>query len=514
MAAVFILAAPLAVQADDFDDYKTAAGYEAAAIDLPTVSSFGIAVDYFPAAATAMIDGQFEAAGRLIVANGTEILMQRTYGSGAWDVVATVPVTMDPSFIHPSPDGSLIALGLGYNKDLLIVPTSVLSFSSPPDLTTAPGVIAFENVSYYDGDWVDVNGIDANRYFIVDGGSWPSGPGNCTPGVDPDCDGVCEEPYHTDPDCVFTGGVGAVDIQAADPATHTGVLLGTHDGASADVEVTTDGELLIAIGWLPNPTNRTGEIKVWANGEWDPTQINSLNYAANTRILANNLLSGAWMGQDAEGNLHVGGGDAFGTGGAAENGYAALVEEQVVGDIADGTRTTPVIDVTRDGSNALVDSTEVKFFAPDPYEDDSATGILAGNWGRGLAVMWNPTGTGAKGSASDYWGPGVIPSLTVYYPGSALVLPFDQDGDGIPNTSDNAYLTPNPGQEDADNDGYGNIADADFDNNNSVGGSDFNYLKSNWGGSDPVADMDSNGSVGGGDFNLFKGRWGDVPPYY
>jgi hypothetical protein len=479
---------PLQALADDFDDYGTSAGTEAAAIDLPTISAgYAMVVDYFPAATTEVIDDQFEAAGRLIAAEGKTVYLQRTYGSGVWDAVATVPDTMDPSFIHVSPDGSLIALGLGYGQPLLIVPTSVLSVSTPPDLTDsaeAPGVISFENVSYYDGDWKD------NRYFIVDGGSWP--------GSD------CTYPYHDDPDCVFYSGVGAVDTQDSDPENHTGVLLATHDGASADVEVTADGELLIGIGWYTSPTNRTGEIKVWADGEWDPTTPNSLDYESNTRVLAENLLSAAWMGQDAEGNLHVGGGDAFGTGGTDENGYAALIEEQVVGDIAAGIRTASVSDGNR------TDNTEYKYFAPDPYEDDSATGILAGDWGRGLAVMWNSSGTGSQGSATDYWMTGVTPSLTVYYPGSAP----DGDGDAIPDASDNAYLTANAGQEDTDGDGYGNAADGDFNNDDVVNYSDFTLFRSNMLSSEPEYDMNSDGTVNYSDFTEVRSRMLTSAPWY
>lgn len=80
----------------------------------------------------------------------------------------------------------------------------------------------------------------------------------------------------------------------------------------------------------------------------------------NTKVVANNILSVAYLGEDAEGNLHVGGGDAFGVGGVNENGYAALIKHGIVNDIAAGTRTTPVTD----GDKA--DNAEYKFFAPDP----------------------------------------------------------------------------------------------------------------------------------------------------
>jgi hypothetical protein len=486
---------PLQAAADDFADYKTAAG-TTAEVDLPTISGgYGMVADYFPDGTTEMIDGRFEAEGRLVAAEGTSIYMQRTYGSSQWDLVATVPDTMDPSFIHVSPDGSKIALGLGYSQPLLIMPTSVLSAASPPDLTTAAGVKVFENIMlYYEGDW-----RGDNRHFIVDGGQWPG----------PDC----EEPYYNDPDCVFESGVGAVDTESADPANHTGVLLATHDGASADVEVDTNDNLIIGIGWLPDDgegNNRTGEIKVWPSGEWDPMTPNSLDYAGNTRVVAENLLSAAWIGQDAEGNLHVGGGDAYGVGGALENGYAAIIKGGIVDAIADGIRTTPVDDGDK------TDTTEYKYFAPDSCQDDTATGILAGDWGRGLAVMWNPSGdesggcAGSAGSSSDLWVVGVTPRLTIYYPGSAP----DSDGDGIPDSADNAYDSYNPSQDDTDGDGYGDVADADYDNDGDVDREDYIEFRSHYGDSGPQSDFDADGDVDRQDYIGFREKYGTSEPWY
>lgn len=40
----------------------------------------------------------------------------------------------------------------------------------------------------------------------------------------------------------------------------------------------------------------------------------------------------------------------------------------------------------------------------------------------------------------------------------------DQDGDGIPDYADNAYLIPNPSQKDTDKDGIGDVVDDDLDN--------------------------------------------------
>jgi len=98
----------------------------------------------------------------------------------------------------------------------------------------------------------------------------------------------------------------------------------------------------------------------------------------------------------------------------------------------------------------------------------------------------------------------------------------DTDGDGVPDNIDNCYLTVNPGQQNTNSgvDGYGNMCDADLDNNGNVGITDFNIFKAAWfanSGSSNYnadADLDSNGNVGITDFNIFKARWFTSEPWY
>lgn len=88
----------------------------------------------------------------------------------------------------------------------------------------------------------------------------------------------------------------------------------------------------------------------------------------------------------------------------------------------------------------------------------------------------------------------------------------DQDSDTVLDQVDNCVLVSNTTQGDSDLDGFGNICDADFDQNNAAGVSDFTLLKSAFGGVAPTynenVDMDCNNAVGVSDFTLLKSLFG------
>jgi hypothetical protein len=93
----------------------------------------------------------------------------------------------------------------------------------------------------------------------------------------------------------------------------------------------------------------------------------------------------------------------------------------------------------------------------------------------------------------------------------------DGDGDAVPDSRDNCTDVPNSDQYDANLDGYGNACDADFDDNGSVGLSDFNRLREQFGrrigspGFDSEVDLDHSGAIGIADFNSFRSRFGGSP---
>lgn len=93
----------------------------------------------------------------------------------------------------------------------------------------------------------------------------------------------------------------------------------------------------------------------------------------------------------------------------------------------------------------------------------------------------------------------------------ALRFEPDYDGDGVPDRVDNCIETINPDQRDTNNDGYGNICDADFDNQLTVDFSDLAYLKSKMFTPDPDADLNGSGTVDFVDLSILKSMFFGSP---
>jgi hypothetical protein len=83
-------------------------------------------------------------------------------------------------------------------------------------------------------------------------------------------------------------------------------------------------------------------------------------------------------------------------------------------------------------------------------------------------------------------------------------LPPDTDRDGIPDAVDNCTLVPNPDQFDADQDGYGNTCDPDFNNDGVVNFVELARMKSVFLKRDPLADLNGDGAVNFADLAILK----------
>jgi hypothetical protein len=303
-------------------------------------------------------------------------------------------------------------------------------------------------------------------------------------------------------------GVAVLDttrpVAPGDPVTggaNPVLVVAGIDGASADVTFDLNGNMLTGNGWSygADPDN-TGEIKIFPKAVWEAVYAAGLpeeseNYIAYepwTKEVGENVLSACAMGVDKENTLHVGGADWLGED-PNERGYAAIIEVGVLTRVLAGG--TPVNEGDLD---------EYRKLDPDtgPSEDTSTSPIEYSFWGEGMSIAWIPDG--------GFWQSGVKPVLTTYYGANP---PDDGDGDGVPNGSDNAWLTANPGQVDSDEDGYGNACDCDLDNNGEVGPNDYAQFSTEWGTVGPDSDFDSNGDVGPNDYATFSDRWGQVEPF-
>ena len=96
---------------------------------------------------------------------------------------------------------------------------------------------------------------------------------------------------------------------------------------------------------------------------------------------------------------------------------------------------------------------------------------------------------------------------------NTLVPPMDTDGDGVPDSTDNCILVSNANQRDTNNDGYGNLCDADLNNNGMVNTTDLGLFKAVFrqSGTNLDADFDGNGIVNTIDLGIFKRLFGKAP---
>ena len=101
---------------------------------------------------------------------------------------------------------------------------------------------------------------------------------------------------------------------------------------------------------------------------------------------------------------------------------------------------------------------------------------------------------------------------TLTSPGSLVtVLGTNADADTVLDYQDNCLLVTNPDQRDTNGDGFGNICDADLDNDGMVSYGDFTQFRSVFGSADADADFDGDGVVSYSDFTTLISSFGSAP---
>ncbi len=445
-------------------DYSTKVTYGVAFP--PAITSFGTSTDAFGADVTGDIDG-FPLRSKILAAADSSVFLQKNFGGSGWvEVGKVVDFSMDPSFVKVSPDGAKIALGTGFWKPLYVFPTSALSAIEPPDVGRASGSKAFD-VTYYDAAWRD------SRYLFLNTGTFDGSPGSA---------------------------VLAVDTEAPEPSTAVRLIIANIPGASGSVAFDRHGNLVTGNGYTYSSESDTGQLKIWSAADIATTlktEPAPLDYLGTGHVLADHVLSAAWLGVDSDNNLHVGGGDAFG--GSGDFGYAALVDSAVLARVLAG--------------GAPLDRSSPQEFtqiAPDPCKNDDATSVLFVPGLKMLSVSFNAASMPPDCAKLDASGDGEPPEQQLYFPPGAP----DTDGDGVPDGADNAYQDPNPDQADSDGDGYGDAADCDEDNDDFVGRGELSRLVDAFGkrrgdaGFDSHLDRDDDGELGISDFAILRDKWG------
>ncbi len=405
--------------------------------------------------------------GRLIAATGTKVFLQDAVDSSSWTQVGSVNVAMDASFIKVSPDGTKVALGMGYDKDLLVFPTTLLTGGGITDLDDSTSTTTFSTdvVKYYDAAWAD------DDHLVINGGNW-------------------------DKATKIASNVGISCLNITRARNKPVNIINTYPGASSGVAVDAEKNLIFGNGYDYNNNATTGELVLLPYTDWwgnnAPKTSGLPKTYATARKFADNVLSAAHLGFDSEKNLHVGGGwywmpPAGQTN--VENGYAVLINKKVITDTA-ASSTAGVIDET--------DATQYRVLSPDTCRNDTATGVLS--YGRSITVNWiDGAGACTIGGCTDSWGPGVISKLTTY----RIDTTRDGDSDGFADVNDHSPWTNHGDNTDYDSDGYGNIIDADLNNDGNIDLDDTEIFDDAYNIYDLQADLNGDGNVDLDDTEIF-----------
>lgn len=87
----------------------------------------------------------------------------------------------------------------------------------------------------------------------------------------------------------------------------------------------------------------------------------------------------------------------------------------------------------------------------------------------------------------------------------------DTDGDGVPDSADNCLTAANPNQIDSNGDGYGNVCDADFNDDCVVNVIDLGFLRSVFFTPNPDADLNGDGIVNVVDLGFLRSQFFQAP---
>ena len=282
--------------ADAFTDYALAGSFS-----LPAASPFDVLAD-----------------GRLITLSGADVYTETAVGSGSFTRAGSLAGMDVPgyaaAFVRVSPDGSTVAIGNNGGASYGNYEVGVF------DLGTLNG--HWFGVHHFDAEWID------GKYLAVTTGVFGH------PSV-----------------------VTAFDTSSSPSNPVNPTIVANVGGSSAGVTFDGAGNLYTGNGYAGAGPSDTGWIKAFSSSEWAAAMSGGAPADFETSgTLIGDVLSAGSLGFDAEGNLHVGGGDFLG-GGETDN--AALINAaEILDALAGGGPLDPT------------DPAQVRRFDPDavnPY---------------------------------------------------------------------------------------------------------------------------------------------------
>ena len=264
--------------------------------------------------------------GRVIALCGRDLYLEDAAGAGSFTVCGTIPAGIDvptlwaSAFLRVSPAGSAIAVGNGGGSQ------------APGYDDFQLGILPFPALT--GGDWYSVEHFDAEWY-------------------DESRLAITARPVPP------TSVVTVLDVRTSPADPDNPAVIDNIGGSSGGITFDGDGNLYTANGFQSDGPSGTGLVKVFAHAAWTAALAGGapLDFESGGLEVVD-ILSGNSLGFDAEGNMHVGGGDYYA--GIDEEDFVAVVRATAVADAVAGL-----------GPVDPSDPTDVRRLDPDEPNDNN-----------------------------------------------------------------------------------------------------------------------------------------------
>ncbi len=235
--------------------------------------------------------------GRLLMVTGNSLFLESNAGSRLFDEVAIFDTTQtggstDPAFLTISPDGTRVAVGVGFGKPVAVFDVAALGAPDAPTTLTNGSVADYFHITPFDATWYD------NTNLALTTGEFGQ-----------------------------QAFVSLLDTQSNPDAPINNPIITGIAGASAGIAFDTAGRLYTANGFADGSGSVTGNIRIFDPAEW----MTGADFETQGTYLGD-ILSGGSLRFDTDGNLFVAGGDFT----DFDAGYLGVVNAQAIADALQG----------------------------------------------------------------------------------------------------------------------------------------------------------------------------------